>query len=47
MTFEHGMQHWGLDPCKVCSIDDPGLTLTFCKARLLLALDFMETKCVD
>ena len=36
MTFELGVQHQGLRPYKVCSSDDPGLTLTYFTARSTL-----------
>ena len=36
MTFELGIQHQGLRPYKVCSNDDPGLTLTYFTARSTL-----------
>ena len=29
ITFELGIQHYGLKPYKVCSNDDPGLTMTY------------------
>ena len=35
MTFKLGTQHQGLEPYKVCSNDDPGLTLTFFAARCM------------
>ena len=28
-----GMYHWGLQPIIICSNDDPGVTLTYFKAR--------------
>ena len=33
MIFELGVQHQGLGPYKVCSNDDPGLTLVYFTAR--------------
>ena len=33
MTFELCIQLWGLEPYKVCSNDEPGLTLTCFIAR--------------
>ena len=42
VTFEHGIQHQGLEPIKFCSNDDPGLTLTYFTARLtLLPISFL------
>ena len=38
MTLGLGMQHWGLEPNKVCSNDDLGLTLTLFTARSILFL---------
>ena len=32
-TLKLGMQHWVLEYYQVCSIDDPGLTLTYFTAR--------------
>ena len=36
MTFELSIQQCGLEPYKVCSNDDPGLTMTCFTARLKL-----------
>ena len=36
MTFEPGIKHWGLGPYKICSNDNPGLTLTYFTARSTL-----------
>ena len=33
MTLKFGMQHWLLEYYQVCSNDDPGLTLTYFRAR--------------
>ena len=33
MTLKLGMRHWVLEYYQVCSNDDPGLTLTYFKAR--------------
>ena len=33
ITFELGIQHWGLGPYKVCSNNDPGLAVTYFTAR--------------
>ena len=33
VTFKLGMQHWGLGPYKVCSNEDPWLTLTYFMVR--------------
>ena len=33
MILKLGMQHWGLKLYKVCINGDPGLTLTYFKAR--------------
>ena len=42
MTFKIGVQHQELRPYKVCSSDDPGLTLAYFTARsTLLPSDFM------
>ena len=54
MTLKLGMQHWVLEYYKVCSNDDPGLTLTYFTARSNLipyafvwekgkTMDFSET----
>ena len=36
MAFKLGIQHWRLESHKVCSNDDPGLTLTYFTARSTL-----------
>ena len=36
MTFKFSIQHQGLGPYKVCSNDDPGLTLNYFTARSTL-----------
>ena len=36
ITFELGTKHWGPGPYKVCSNNDPGLTLTYFMARSTL-----------
>ena len=33
MILKLGMQHWGLKLYEVCITGDPGLTLTYFKAR--------------
>ena len=33
MTLKLGIQHWGLISYKVCSNDDPGLTLTYARTQ--------------
>ena len=38
MTLNLGMHHWVLEYYQVCSNDDPGLTLTYFKARSNLVL---------
>ena len=42
MTLKFGMQHRVLEYYKVCSNDDPGLTLTYFIARL--AADYQSDK---
>ena len=45
MTFELGIQHQWLGPYKVCSNDDPGLTLTYFTAKsALLPYAFVNTR---
>ena len=39
MTFSLGIQHQGLEPYKLYSNDDPGLTLIYFTARSTLLLD--------
>ena len=39
LIFKLGILHWGLEPYKDCSVDDPGLTLTFITARSNLLPD--------
>ena len=46
ITFELGIQHQGLGPYKVCSNDDPGLTLsdlTYNKVNLYFYTLNLET----
>ena len=48
ITFKLGIQHQGLGPYRICSNDDPGLTLTYFTARSTLLHDveilgFIET----
>ena len=37
MILKLGMQHWGLEVCKVYINDDPGMTLSYFTARSNLA----------
>ena len=45
MTLKLGMQQWVQEYYKVCSIDDPGLTLTYFMAKVnLLHYAFVREK---
>ena len=58
MTLTLGMQHQLLEHCQICSNDDPGLTMTYFRARSNLVpyasvlekgktMDFTETIVVN
>ena len=50
MTLNLGMHHRVLEYCKICSIDDPGLTLTYFLARsnfVPYAFEWEKSKTVD
>ena len=42
MILRLGMQHWGLEPNKVCSNDDLGMTLILARSNLLSYAFYME-----
>ena len=39
MTLKLGMQHWVLEYYRVCSNYDPGLTLTYFTAEIIVVCD--------
>ena len=42
MVLKLGIQHQGFEPYKICSNDDPGMTLTYFIARSNLPLNAFE-----